>query len=77
MWLLDDRFGASPDGVSCFEDVFLVEMKTRSLPNQKQLEKLTQGEQQVKIEALQIPLQHVSKNCFPSHYVFLMTFLTS
>ena len=41
---LDNRFGASPDGVSTGQDVFLVEMKTRSLPNKKQLEKLTQGE---------------------------------
>ena len=62
----DNRFGASPDGVSSGQDVFLVEIKTRSLPNKKQLEKLTQGEQQVKIEDMQTPLQHVSKNCFLS-----------
>ena len=63
---LDNRFGASPDAVSTGQDVFLVEIKTRSLPNKKQLEKLTQGEQQVKIEDMQTLLQHVRKNCFLS-----------
>ena len=67
---LDNRFGASPDGVSSGQDVFLVEIKTRSLPNKKQLEKFTQGEQ-VKIEDMQTPLKHVSKK------VFKVTFYSS
>ena len=36
----DKRFGASPDGVSSGELEFLVEVKTRSLPNKTQLAKL-------------------------------------
>ena len=56
----DKRFGASPDGISCGQPVFLVEIKTHSLPNKKQLEKLIQGEQ-VKIEAMQTPLPQVRK----------------
>ena len=59
---VNKRFGASPDGISCGQPVFLVEIKTRSLPvpNKTQLERLTQREQQVNIEAMQTPLQQVS-----------------
>lgn len=60
----DERFGASPDGISIGQDSFLVEIKTRSLPNKKQLEKLNQEEKQVKMEAMQTPLHQVRKIAF-------------
>ena len=76
---LDNRSGASPDGVSCCQDVFLVEIKTHSLPNKKQPQKLTQGEQQVKIEDMQTPLQRVSKKFLSingnKEFFFLFRFL--
>lgn len=56
----DKRFGASPDGVSTGENEFLVEIKTRSLPNKSQLAKLKQEEVEAKLKAAQTPLTQVS-----------------
>lgn len=55
------RFGASPDGVSTRVQQFLVEIKTRSLPNNVQLEKLNQEEKDKKMEIALKPLQQVRK----------------
>ena len=52
----DERFRASPDG----ELGFLVEIKTRSLPNKSQLAKLKQEETEAKLKAAQTPLTQVS-----------------
>jgi len=57
----DVRFGASPDGVSTRGQQFLVEIKTRSLPNNVQLEKLNQEEKDKKMEIALKPLQQVRK----------------
>ena len=57
----DDRFGASPDGIINGQEQSLIEIKTRSLPNKKQLEKMNEEERNVKLEALQTPLQQVRK----------------
>ena len=61
----DKRFGASPDGVSSGELEFLVEIKTRSLPNKSQLAKLNQEETEAKLKAAQTPLTQVSIHYFP------------
>lgn len=56
----DERFGASPDGVSTEEQEFLVEIKTRSLPNKSELAKLEQEEVEAKLMTAQTPLTQVS-----------------
>ena len=56
----DKRFGASPDGVSSGEPEFLVEVKTRSLPNKSQLAKLNQEQTEAKLKAAQAPLPQVN-----------------
>ena len=56
----DKRFGAIPDGVSSGELEFLVEVKTCSLPNKRQLAKLRQEETEAKLKAAQTPLTKVS-----------------
>ena len=48
---VDKRFGASPDGISCGQPVFLIEIKTCSLSTKKQLERLTQREHENRIYA--------------------------
>ena len=55
----DSRFGASPDGVSTGWQQFLVEIKTRSLPNNTQLEKLNEEKKNKKMEIALKPLPHV------------------
>ena len=55
----DRRFGASPDGVSTGWQQFLVEIKTRSLPNNTQLEKLNEEEKNKKMEIALKPLPYV------------------
>ena len=57
----DSRFGASPDGVSTGRQQFLVEIKTRSLPNNTQLEKLNEEEKNKKMEIALKPLPHVRR----------------
>lgn len=56
----DKRFGAGLDGVSTGENEFLVEIKTRSLPNKSQLAKLKQEEVEAKLKPAQTPLTQVS-----------------
>ena len=57
----DSRFGASPDGVSTGWQQFLVEIKTRPLPNNTQLEKLNEEEKNKKMEIALKPLPHVRR----------------
>ena len=70
----DKRFGASPDGVSSGELEFLVEIKTRSLPNKSQLAKLNQEETEAKLKAAQTPLTQVSIHYFPLLSLWTPTF---
>ena len=56
----DKRFGASSEGVSSGELEFLVEIKTRSLPNKNQLEKLKQEETEANLKAAETLLTQVT-----------------
>ncbi|KAL9953683.1 hypothetical protein ACROYT_G041136 [Oculina patagonica] len=46
----DNRFGASPDGIVCGHQQYqLLEIKARSMPNEKQMEKMNEEEKKVKV----------------------------
>lgn len=66
----DERFGASPDAVSTGEHQFLVEIKTRALPNSTHLDiKLKKEEKDKKMEISVNPLQQVRFVIIVLYYV--------